>query len=385
MSVINTNVKALVAQQALKVNNRALGAAMEQLSTGRRINSAADDSAGLAIASRMTSQIRGLDQAVRNANDGISMLQTAEGSMVEVTNMLQRMRELAIQSATSTNGDTDRQYLDLEFQQLRTEIQRVTKTTTWNGMKLLDGSVNSGNQTFHVGAGTSDEERITVSIGTMSTIATGSTSAGATLTAAATASTGQINTVSISGATLGDTITLKINDTTFNYSVQSTNGTLVAADVVNTLTQSGSFAGFTFAQGTGGAEDTVTVTATTNDTPVYLSTSVSAGLSVLSTANLTDITSATNALTNVTNVDSAINAVNQKRSSLGAYINRLNYTIDNLTNISTNSAESRSRVMDADYASATSELAKTQIIQQAATAILAQANQQPQMVLSLLK
>ncbi len=384
MSVINTNTKALVAQQALKVNNRALTSAMEQLSTGRRINSAADDSAGLAIANRMTSQIRGLDQAVRNANDGISMLQTAEGSMVEVTNMLQRMRELSIQSATSTNGDADRQYLDLEFQQLRTEISRVTKTTTWNGMKLLDGSVNSGSQTFHVGAGTSTEERITVDIGNLSTIATGSTTASNTLTAA-TSSTGQVNTVTLGNAKVGDTITLKVNDVTFNYSVKSTNNTLVAADLVNTLKQSTALTGFSFAQGTSTSQNTFTVTSSTNGTPVYFSTSVSGGLSVLGTANLTDITTSTNALTNVDNVDAAISAVNQKRSSLGAYINRLNYTIDNLTNISTNSAESRSRVMDADYAATTSELAKTQIIQQAATAILAQANQQPQMVLSLLK
>ncbi len=384
MSVINTNTKALVAQQALKVNNRALTSAMEQLSTGKRINSAADDSAGLAIANRMTSQIRGLDQAVRNANDGISMLQTAEGSMVEVTNMLQRMRELSIQSATSTNGNKDRQYLDLEFQQLRTEISRVTKTTTWNGMKLLDGSVNSGSQTFHVGAGTSAEERITVDVGTLSTVSTGSTSAANTMTVAD-STTAQVNTVTLTNAKVGDTITLKINDTTFNYSVKSTNNTLVAADIVNTLKQDSTFAGFSFAQGTDTAQNSFTVTASAVNTPVYFSTSVSGGLSVLGTANLTDITTSANALTNVDNVDAAIGAVDSKRSSLGAYINRLNYTIDNLTNISTNSAESRSRVMDADYAATTSELAKTQIIQQAATAILAQANQQPQMVLSLLK
>ena len=142
MTVINTNVKALVAQNALKVNSRSLNATMEQLSTGKRVNSAKDDAAGLAISSRMTSQIRGLDQAVRNANDGISLLQTAEGALIEVTNMLQRMREVAVQSATDTNSADDRIYLNDEYVQLMGEIDRVAETTEWNGMKVLNSDSN---------------------------------------------------------------------------------------------------------------------------------------------------------------------------------------------------------------------------------------------------
>ena len=153
MPVINTNIKSLISQNALGINSRSLATAMQQLSTGKRINSAADDAAGLAISTRMTVQIHGLTQAVRNANDGISLAQTAEGSLVEVTNMLQRMRELAVQSANDTNSDDDRKYLDLEFQQLKTEINRIGSATEWNGMRLLDGSgAENGRFRFQVGS-----------------------------------------------------------------------------------------------------------------------------------------------------------------------------------------------------------------------------------------
>ncbi len=160
MTVINTNIKSLVSQNALNRNSRALANAMEQLSTGKRINSAADDAAGLAISSRMSSQIKGLDQAVRNANDGISLLQTTEGALIEVTNMLQRMRELAVQAANDTYTPDDRQYLQLEYQQLVEEMSRITSDTEWNGMSLLNNTEvgSSGNNgatrtvKFQVGA-----------------------------------------------------------------------------------------------------------------------------------------------------------------------------------------------------------------------------------------
>jgi flagellin len=381
MSVINTNVKALVAQQALKVNNRALGAAMEQLSTGRRINSAADDAAGLAIANRMTSQIRGLDQAVRNANDGISMLQTAEGSMVEVTNMLQRMRELSIQSSTSTNGDADRQYLDLEFQQLRTEIGRITSTTTWNGMKLLDGTNNT--QTFHVGSGNTTDERISVTMGTLSASSSLTTTATAGTTVAASATSAQVSSFTIGGTlATNDVVTIKVDDKAYSFASTTATTATFLSSLVTAVNANAGYTGIT-ASTSGSA---LVLTHGTNNKSFTMTVSVAKGQNIYGgTDALTDILSMANAQGNVTTLDTALKSVNQKRGELGAYINRLNYTIDNLTNISTNSAESRSRVMDADYASATSELAKTQIIQQAATAILAQANQQPQMVLSLLK
>ncbi len=274
MSVINTNVKSLIAQQALATNNRSLSKAMEQLSTGKRINSAADDAAGLSISSKMTAQVRGLNQAVRNANDGISMIQTVEGALNEVTNMLQRMRELAVQSVNGTNSSNDRTSLDTEFDQLSAEISRVSDNTTWNGMKVVGSEATTYG--FQVGA-----------------------DSGATVTMT-------FVDIDVSGSVIGSAIDIGVDT----------------------------------------------------------------------------ITAATSALTQL---DSAISVVSTYRSSLGAMVNRLNYTVDNLTNVSTNTSESRSRILDADYAATTTELARTQIIQQAATAMLAQANQSSQSVLSLLK
>jgi len=276
MSVINTNVQSLISQQALTVNNRGLSKAMEQLSTGKRINTAADDAAGLAIADKMTAQIRGLNQAVRNANDGISMLQTVEGALNEVGNMLQRMRELAVQSVNGTNSTTDRQSLDTEFDQLQAEITRISTKTTWNGMQVAGAS--AGAYSYQIGADS------------------------------------------------GATVTVTFQD--------------VASGV----------------------------------------TGMAAVLSTTATLS-TD----TGASTVIGQLDTAITNLNTYRSTLGAYQNRLNYAADNLTNIATNTAASRSRIQDADYAKATTELARSQIIQQAATAMLAQANQAPSTVLSLLK
>jgi flagellin len=273
MTAINTNVKSLIAQQALTVNNRGLTKTMEQLSTGKRINSASDDAAGLSISNKMTAQIRGLNQAVRNANDAISMVQTAEGALNEVTNMLQRMRELAVQSVNGTNSSTDRASLDAEFDQLNSEISRISNKTTWNGMEIL-----------------------------------GSAAAAIAFQA---------------GPAASDTVTVTFQN------VSSLGGIVTAA-----------------AEG--------------------LDTAVSA-------------TSA------IVDLDQAISTVDAYRSTLGAVVNRLNYAADNLTNVATNTAASRSRILDTDYAATTTELARTQIIQQAATAMLAQANQSPSSVLSLLQ
>jgi flagellin len=284
MTVINTNVASLNAQAAIATNARGLSKAMQQLSTGRRINSAADDAAGLAISDKLTAQIRGLNQAIRNANDGISMLQTAEGATNEITNMLQRMRELAVQAANDTNGVAERSALNVEFDQLRTEINRIAGTTQFNGFNVLDGSsvtggITSGVATFHIG------------------------DAGAT-----------------------------------SVQVQ-----------------------FTFVD--------------------FRSTAASGLLAGLSGKSLTG----TNGLAAIGAVNDGILAVDNQRSLMGALINRFQYTVDNLTNVASNASASRSRVADADYSQATADLAKSQIIQQAATSMLAQANQQPQAVLTLLK
>ena len=280
MSVINTNIKSLVAQNALTVNNRSLSKAMEQLSTGKRINSAADDAAGLAISNKMTSQIRGLSQAVRNANDGISLLQTAEGATKEITNMLQRMRELTVQAANDTYSEADRTALSNEVEQLVEEIDRINDTTTWNGMLVFDGaSIGDGdNINFMAGIGTTD-------------------TAGS-----------DVITVAIAEV---DTTTLGI-------------GTLDLSDNASSL------------------------------------------------LSLADI-------------DAALVTIDDNRALYGAKINRLTSAADNMSNVSMNISESRSRILDADYASATTELARTQIISQAATAMLAQANQASQSVLSLLR
>ncbi len=272
MSVINTNIKSLVTQTALSRNSRDLSTAMKQLSTGTRINSAADDAAGLAITNKMTAQIRGLDQAMRNAMDGISMMQTAEGATIEITNMLQRMRELAVQAANGTNSSVNTGSLQKEFDELQFEITRIADNTEWNGMKVL------GND-------------------------------------------GKAYSMQI-GANDGQVLSVDFKDLT----------SAVAA----------------------------------------ISAAVEASMLVTGSTTLTKM-------------DNAIAAIDDFRSDLGAKINRLEHTIDNLTNISNNTSESRSRILDTDYAKASSELSRTQIIQQAATAVLAQANTDQQSVLKLLQ
>ena len=288
MAVVNTNISASIAQAALARNERELTAAMEQLSTGKKINSAADNAAGLAITTRMTSQIRGLDQAIRNAYDAVSMVQTAEGALDEITAMLQRMRELAIQSGTGTTDAVDRTYLNQEYIALRAEIDRIADNTEWNGRVILNGNAGA--------------------------------SAGGSLSAV----TFQV------GA--GEAQTIAVN-----------------------------FGNFTNSDGS-------------------MSTLASTRLSAATIASAVSV--ASNA---ITSLDTAMTAVSNQRASFGAVNNRLIHAVDNLTNISTNAAQTRSRIMDTDYAAATSELARTQIIQQAGTAMLAQANQLPGSVLQLLQ
>ena len=297
MTVINTNVAASITANALTKNERAMSQAMERLSTGQRINSASDDAAGLAISSRMTSQINGLNMAVRNANDAISLVQTADGAIVEIEAMLQRMRELAVQAASGTYSATDRDALEVEFDALQAAIQDINDDTQWNGTALLSGGSTF---TFHVGANASQTIAVTVK---------------------------DFDTTGENAASASVGIFENIDDTTTtDYEDDDTND-LAALSV-----------------------DTVSLAGT--------------------------------ALTNLTH---AITRVQAHRATLGATINRLEYAADNLANVSQNTSASRSRVLDADYASETTELARTQIIQQAATAMLSQANQQAQSVLALLK
>ena len=330
MPVINTNVSALYAQNALKTNSRAMSTAMEQLSTGSRINSARDDAAGLAIGQNMTSQVRGLNQAVRNLNDGINMLQTAEGALVETSNMLQRMRELAVQSMNGTYSVTQRGYLNTEFAALSSQIEKIATETKWNDQKLLDGTVvgdgtNAG--TFQYQAGMSSGQTIVVSIAAMTRgvgaiLSGGKDETGAVLSAGRDA-----------GATgLG----------------------LIASTDFGTV---GEMIGSTAASGW-----------TTRPIVGYPS-----------------IETVSRATASLGLVSTALETINSQRAKIGAAINQMTYGADNLTNIASNTSASRSTIMDTDYATASSQLSKTQIIQQAATAMLAQANQQPQSVLALLK
>jgi flagellin len=401
MSVINTNIKSLVSQNALVKNNRALSGAMEQLSTGKRINSAKDDAAGLAISSRMTSQIMGLNQAVRNGNDAVSMLQTTEGAMIEMTNMLQRMRELSVQSVNDTYTEGDRGYLDLEYQQLKAEVNRITKDTQWNGMNILDGSIEGeggvmGKFNFQVGA--NENQVISHTLADMgfrdnpgkATLATPTPNKVAD--AAATppvVAVKQVSTMTLSGNyAAGDKVTVKIGSATATYEVTDADvldksQTEILAAVSKGLADgaTASFGGTAVTQS--GAVITFTAgTAGTAFTPETSQTLVDGALANVRDLDIKDRAASTQS---IEQLDISIDRINTERAGLGAVMNRLTYAVDNLANVSQNTSESRSRILDTDYAKASSELARTQIISQAATAMLAQANQSPQSVLKLLQ
>lgn len=275
MSIVNTNTSALATQKAIGLNNRAMSVATAQLSTGKRLNSAADDAAGIAISAKLATQVQSLNMAVRNTNDGISMMQTADGAAGGIQDMLYRMKELAVQAINDTNSSSDRTALDSEFQQLESQIRDTVANTTWNGIKLLDGSLgnNSGVATYHVGAAANDGVAVTYA--------------------------------------------------DFDLAAQP----LTTARAVNT-----------------GA----------------------------------------NADTALASIDGAINQISTARATWGAAMNRLVHAGDNAMQVSQNVGESYSRILDTDYAQATADLARTMILDQAGSAMLTQANQQPYYVLALL-
>ena len=390
MTVINTNVGATITQNALAKNERLMGQAMERLSTGKRINSASDDAAGLAISARMTAQIKGLDQAARNANDAIAMIQTADGASIEVANMLQRMRELAIQSITETNTATDRSNLGVEFVALQDEISRISVSTQWNGENILDGSAGTdadGVVTYQVGANA--DQTISIDLGDWASSSAGVFSNGATeannisYTAVAAVYTVPAAVIDSEGG-----VAQVISDGTTSISITQADAASVAAqvtaiqadddygDLLFTVAANTAGDALVFTYKTGGVVTDPTVTEAAADVTVTESSSGTVGIS-LSTSTL--------AATALAKIDTAINGINTQRATYGAVMNRLEYVVDNLANVSQNAAASRSRVEDANYAVETTELARTQIIQQAGTAMLAQANQSAQSVLQLLK
>ena len=386
MTSINTNVSSITAKNALVANERSMSTSMERLSTGVRINSAKDDTAGLAIASKMTAQIKGLNQAVRNANDAVSLIQTAEGALVETTSMLQRMRELAVQSASDSNVTADRTALNQEFSSLRDEINRIGANTQWNGTNILNKSFSSSTGTFKFQVGANAAQTIDISIGNYTSAETtqGTTAVATTTTAnsgpGATAAA-QVSTVTIAGTpALGDIISVTAGDKSFTHTVTA------GAAAVQTVTEIaaaintglGTISGATVSLAAG----VMTFTASTAGVGFDISTG-QAGL--LGGIRSTSITSQANSNTAIAALDVALATVNTGRSEMGATMNRLQYASDNLANISANATESRGRILDTDYAAETTELARTQIISQAGTAMLAQANQMKQTVLSLLK
>ena len=393
MSVINSNISALTAQSALAANSRSQTTAMQQLSTGLRINGAKDDAAGLAIAAKMTSQIRGLDQAVRNANDGISLLQTADGSLTAVSDMLQRMREISVQASSDSNVTSDRTALNNEFTQLRNEINRVASNTQWNGMNILDKSINSSTGLLKFQVGANAGQTIELTLGNYQT---NSASQGTTAVVATTANgTGpghatpaaQVSTITIAGTpALGDVISVSVGDKSFVHKVTAGAATVQTVTEIALAIQTG-LGGASGITGVGITLNAGVMTFTASSTAAGSNT-FSIGTSqagLLSAVRTSDITTQTGANSAVGAVDATIAQVSSGRSEIGATINRLTYAAENLTNVSTNTSASRSRVQDTDFAKASTALARTQIIAQAATAMLAQANQSQQSVLALLK
>ncbi|KTC75238.1 flagellin [Legionella birminghamensis] len=469
--VINTNVMSLNSQRNLNGSQKAMQTAIQRLSSGLRINSAKDDAAGLAISERMTSQIRGMNVAIRNANDGISLAQTAEGAMQETTNILQRMRELSLQSANSSNNSGDRQAIQEEVVQLQSELDRIALNTEFNGQRILDGSFSTAsfqvganaNQTIDFAIGSIKASSIggiatqtgtevsnaaatdiTISIGggaatTINSSAgfTGNAQQDATSAYAkaaaindagiaglsVSADTTGTQTVGAIGGTAGDTYNLSVNgvavftnqdvatalsntalrDAINGVSNQtgviaSLNGgdlTLTAADGRNIdITESGT--GFTAGTDgltvTGGAFDgtlrgTLTVSATSSiaigGTVATLGLNAAIAKDSLGVDSI-DVGTAAGAQSAILRLDSALSSVNSNRAAMGALQNRFESTIANLANVAENLSGARSRIQDADFAAETANLTRAQILQQAGTAMLAQANSLPQSVLSLL-
>jgi flagellin len=391
MAVINTNIAATMTTNALARNDRDMAATMERLSTGKSINSAKDDAAGLAVSSRMTAQIRGLDQAVQNANDAISMVQTADGASIEIGNMMQRMRELAVQASNGTVTSTDQSSLNLEFVQLRTEIERVANQTQWNGENVLSGTAgtsSNGTAVFQVGGN---------SLQTMS-VAFGDWNLNASTTDVAGVPAVYDFTIDDAGvAALAGDFVISDGQNTITLDATTVGAMTSVQDLVDAIEADGSLSRLTASDGTTSLTltydnaEVVTVPPTISENgSAQTVDETTAGVTALSGVYGTDISAITidtdaDANAAIASLDTAIDGINAQRATFGAAMNRLEYAIDNLTNVSQNAAASRSRIEDADYAAETTELARTQIIQQAGTAMLTQANQQNQSVLALLK
>lgn len=392
---VNTNVASLNTQRNLSNSSNALSVSMQRLSTGSRINSAKDDAAGLQIANRLTSQINGLGIAVKNSNDGISMAQTAEGALQQSTNLLQRMRDLALQSANGSNSSEERKALNSEVTELKKELNRISNATTFGGKKLLDGSFET--TTFQVGSAAN--ETISVKIDAMSTKALKGEVFSGTI-ASATASATVSGTMTVSGTVKNADGVVSEYSITTNVKGDETAKQLTAklATAINDanigigafVTSGGSIEMFTSlgSGGSGSAGELVSMTVTGSAAGAIgglTSGALSAMASGDTLVDKIDIDDTAGAQKAVIIIDQAIKTIDAQRADLGAVQNRFDNTIANLQNISENVAAARGRIQDTDFATETANLSKNQILQQAGTAILAQAKQLPQAVLSLLQ
>ena len=372
---VNTNVSAMTAQRHLNNAASGLNKSMERLSSGYKINSAKDDAAGLQISNRLTSQSRGLDMAVRNANDGISIAQTAEGAMTESTNILQRMRDLALQSSNGSNSRSERVAIQEEVSALNDELNRIAETTSFGGNKLLNGSF--GAQSFQIGAssgeavqlGMSNMRSDTMDMGGKNYVAENAkddswtVGEGANLTVAYTNKQGEEKELTIN-AVEGD----DIEELATYINGQS-------EDFKASVGEDGNMQIFATTQ---------TVEGGNLDISGSLASELGFGDGQSMTVNDIDVTSVAGSQQAISIIDGALKSVDSERASLGAFQNRFNHAINNLENVNENVNASRSRILDTDFAKETTQMTKTQILQNASTSILAQAKQSPSSALSLL-
>jgi flagellin len=375
-SVINTNLASLNTQRNLGTSQTALNTSIQRLSSGLRVNSAKDDAAGLAISERMSSQVRGLNVAARNANDGVSLAQTAEGSLGKIGDMIQRIRELAVQSSNATNSTTDRAALQSEVTQLKEEIDRVATTTSFNGTKLLDGSFSAAK--FQVGADAGESITITAitnaqlaGMGVVNRASTQNSTAISDLTATALAD------LTVNGVDIG---VLAAAGTTQERQAQVVD----AINRISTTTGVGAFFDAPNNKIVMTSSATITLTGAAGAKVGFVAADTAAAAASANMASL-DVSSYGGAQLAIQQADAALSQVNGARATLGAVQNRFENTVANIQITSENLSAARSRITDTDFAAETAALTRAQILQQAGNAMLSQANQLPQQVLSLLR
>lgn len=392
MSTINTNIQSMNAQRNLMASQNSLSTSMQRLSSGLRVNSAKDDAAGLAISERMNAQVKGLNVAARNANDGISLAQTAEGSLGKVGDMLQRMRELAVQSANATNSASDRSALQAEVSQLRSEIGRVADQTSFNGRKLLDGSFNGA--TFQVGANANQTISV-ASVADVKTSALGRVSSATDAVAITTASITDLNAIAAGGITIAGTALGAIGAATTQEervgqlaaAINEKSGTTGINAAVTTNPATGAVTGLSLTSESAIAANTIGGASAVAANVGFTGASGNAGQAagVVNGIDSLDISSFAGATLAMKQIDSALDQVNNSRANLGALQSRFESAISSINVTSENLSAARGRIVDADFAKETANLSRAQILQQAGTAMVAQANQLPQGVLSLLR